>query len=82
MESLEDAAGACAYRATIVENAAYRSILVMHHLLRLTVLRLRGPTESSSAPASALAVSVLLGRSVPPFPRIDGEPTGSGGSRP
>jgi hypothetical protein len=40
--------------------AAYHAILVMHHLLRLTVLRFRGATESSSAPASALAVSVCL----------------------
>jgi N-acetylglucosaminyl-diphospho-decaprenol L-rhamnosyltransferase len=62
--------------------AAYHAILVMHHLLRLTVLRFRGATESSSAPASALAVSVLLGRSAPPFRRIEAAPTASRGSRP
>jgi GT2 family glycosyltransferase len=62
--------------------AAYRAILVLHHLLRLTVLRFRGPSDSSSAPASALAVSVLLGRSAPPFRGMEAEPTASGRSRP
>jgi N-acetylglucosaminyl-diphospho-decaprenol L-rhamnosyltransferase len=49
--------------------AAYHAILVVHHLLRLVVLRFHGPTGSSSAPASALALSVLLGRSEAPFRR-------------
>jgi N-acetylglucosaminyl-diphospho-decaprenol L-rhamnosyltransferase len=49
------------------EAAAYHAILVVHHLLRLAVLRFRGATDSSSAPASALALRVLLGRSAPPF---------------
>jgi GT2 family glycosyltransferase len=60
--------------------AAYHAILVMHHLLRLTVLRFRGATESSSAPSSALALSVLLGRSAPPFHRPEAEPGAGGGS--
>jgi GT2 family glycosyltransferase len=47
--------------------AAYHAILVMHHVLRLTVLGLCGATKSSSARASAMALSVLLGRSAPPF---------------
>jgi GT2 family glycosyltransferase len=47
--------------------AAYHAILVMHHLLRFAALRFRGATASSSAPASAMALSVLLGRSAPPF---------------
>jgi GT2 family glycosyltransferase len=62
--------------------AAYHAILVMHHLLRLTVLHFRGATESSSAPASALAVSLLLGRSAPPFRRVDAQTTASRASRP
>ena len=62
-------------------TAVYRAILVMHHLLRLAVLRFRGATESSSAPASALALSVLLGRSAPPFGRIEGEFAPGGSSR-
>jgi N-acetylglucosaminyl-diphospho-decaprenol L-rhamnosyltransferase len=55
--------------------AAYHAILVMHHLLRFAVLRFRGATESSSAPASAMALSVLLGRSAPPFRRMDAKST-------
>jgi GT2 family glycosyltransferase len=47
--------------------AAYRAVLLMHHLFRVVALRLGGPTGSSSAPASALALQVLLGRSEPPF---------------
>jgi N-acetylglucosaminyl-diphospho-decaprenol L-rhamnosyltransferase len=62
--------------------AAYHAILVMHHLLRLTVLRFRGATESSSAPGSALALRVLLGRSAPPFRRIEVDSASSGSSRP
>ena len=61
--------------------AAYRAILVMHHLLRLTVLRFRGATESSSAPASARALGVLLGTSAPPFGRIEAQSTPGGSSR-
>ena len=44
---------------------AYRTALVVHHLLRYTLLRFRGPTRSSSAQASAQALSVLLGPSEP-----------------
>jgi N-acetylglucosaminyl-diphospho-decaprenol L-rhamnosyltransferase len=62
--------------------AAYHAILVMHHLLRLTVLRFRGATESSSAPASAMALRVLLGRSAPPYRRMDVESAAGGSSRP
>lgn len=47
--------------------AAYHAILVLHHLLRLAVLRFSGATRSSSAPASMLALRVLLGRVQPPF---------------
>jgi N-acetylglucosaminyl-diphospho-decaprenol L-rhamnosyltransferase len=54
-----------------VRAAAYHAILVAHHLLRLAVLRFHGPTQSSSAPASALALSVLLGRSEAPFRRSE-----------
>jgi N-acetylglucosaminyl-diphospho-decaprenol L-rhamnosyltransferase len=53
--------------------AVYHAILVLNHLLRLTVLRFHGATESSSVPASALALRVLLGRSAPPFRRIEAE---------
>ena len=35
--------------------AAYHAILLLHHLLRFVVLRFRGATRSSSAPASARA---------------------------
>ena len=49
--------------------AAYLATLVAHHLLRYALLRLGGPTRSSSAQASARALSVLLGPSEPPFGR-------------
>ena len=49
--------------------ALYHAILVLHHALRLSVLRFVGSTQSSSAPSSALALSVLLGRRKPPFRR-------------
>jgi N-acetylglucosaminyl-diphospho-decaprenol L-rhamnosyltransferase len=49
--------------------AAYHAILVLHHLVRLAVLRPCGATRSSSAPASMLALRVLLGRAQPPFRR-------------
>jgi exopolysaccharide biosynthesis WecB/TagA/CpsF family protein len=64
--------------------AAYHSILVFHHLLRFGILRFRGSTRSSSAPASALALRVLVGKSPPPFRRseaetvVDGSATVSG----
>lgn len=45
----------------------YHAILVMHHALRLMVLRFRGSTRSSTAEASALALEVLLGRCEPPY---------------
>jgi N-acetylglucosaminyl-diphospho-decaprenol L-rhamnosyltransferase len=57
--------------------AAYHAILVVHHLLRLMVLRFHGPTRSSSAPASALALSVLLGRSEAPFRRRERHENGN-----
>jgi N-acetylglucosaminyl-diphospho-decaprenol L-rhamnosyltransferase len=47
----------------------YHAILVFHHLLRFAALRFRGATRSSSAPASMLALRVLLGRTEPPFRR-------------
>jgi N-acetylglucosaminyldiphosphoundecaprenol N-acetyl-beta-D-mannosaminyltransferase len=50
--------------------AAYRAILLLHHGLRLSVLR-RGQTATSSAPASALALRVLLGKEPPPYRRPD-----------
>ena len=62
--------------------AAYHAILVMHHLLRLLALRFRGSTRSSSAPASALALSVLLGRSPPPFRSAEAGPATNGNSQP
>ena len=49
--------------------ATYHAILVFHHLLRFAALRFRGATRSSSAPASMLALRVLLGRTEPPFRR-------------
>lgn len=49
--------------------AAYHAILVLHHLLRFAILRVLGCTGSSSAPASALALRVLAGKSPPPFRR-------------
>ena len=62
--------------------AIYHAILVMHHVLRFAALRFRGATESSSAPASAMALSVLLGRSAPPFRPRDAETIAGGSSRP
>jgi exopolysaccharide biosynthesis WecB/TagA/CpsF family protein len=53
--------------------AAYHAILLLHHLLRFAILRFRGSTRSSRAPASALALRVLIGKSPPPFRRR--EPT-------
>ena len=47
--------------------ASYHAILLMHHTLRLALLRRRGDTRSSSAAASALALRVLLGRARPPY---------------
>jgi GT2 family glycosyltransferase len=61
--------------------AAYRATLVINHILRLAVLRFRGATESSSAPASALALRVLLGTSAPPFRPMNAESTANGSSR-
>jgi N-acetylglucosaminyl-diphospho-decaprenol L-rhamnosyltransferase len=61
--------------------AVYHAILVMHHLLRLTVLRFLGATESSSVPGSALALSVLLGRSAPPFRRTEAQSAQAESSR-
>jgi N-acetylglucosaminyl-diphospho-decaprenol L-rhamnosyltransferase len=62
--------------------AAYHAILVINHLLRVAVLRFRGATESSSAPASAMALRVLLGRSAPPFRPVEVEPAADRSSRP
>jgi N-acetylglucosaminyldiphosphoundecaprenol N-acetyl-beta-D-mannosaminyltransferase len=56
---------------------AYRAILLLHHLLRFAVLRLSGPTRSSSALASGLALSVLLGRTEPPFRRAESPARGA-----
>jgi N-acetylglucosaminyl-diphospho-decaprenol L-rhamnosyltransferase len=61
--------------------AAYHAALLLGHLLRFMVLRFRGATESSSAPASAMALRVLLGRAVPPFRPMDAEPAAHGSSR-
>jgi N-acetylglucosaminyl-diphospho-decaprenol L-rhamnosyltransferase len=60
--------------------AAYHAILVMGHVMRLAILRCRGATDSSSAPASAMALKVLLGRSAPPFRQVESAADGS--SRP
>ena len=62
--------------------AAYHAALVAHHLLRNALLRFRGPTRSSSADASRLALSVLLGRSEPPFGRSAAESTDAAGPAP
>jgi N-acetylglucosaminyl-diphospho-decaprenol L-rhamnosyltransferase len=61
--------------------AAYHAILVVHHLLRLAVLRLRGATTTSSAPASAMALRVLLGRAEPPFRPAEAKSATDGSSR-
>ena len=61
--------------------AAYHAILVVHHLLRLAVLRFRGATASSSAPASAMALRVLLGRVAPPFRPVEPNSAADGSSR-
>jgi N-acetylglucosaminyl-diphospho-decaprenol L-rhamnosyltransferase len=61
--------------------AAYHAILVLHHLLRLALLRFRGATASSSAPASAMALRVLLGRAAPPFRPAEAESAADGSSR-
>jgi N-acetylglucosaminyldiphosphoundecaprenol N-acetyl-beta-D-mannosaminyltransferase len=50
-----------------VGAVAYHAILVMHHAVRLTLLRFRGSTRSSRAEASGLALKVLLGRCDPPY---------------
>jgi N-acetylglucosaminyl-diphospho-decaprenol L-rhamnosyltransferase len=60
--------------------AAYHAILVMGHVMRLAILRFRGATDSSSAPASAMTLKVLLGRSAPPFRQVESAADGS--SRP
>lgn len=59
---------------TRAEAAIYHAALVIHHLLRFALLRFRGPTRSSSAEASARALSVMLGRSAPPFRPSEAEP--------
>jgi N-acetylglucosaminyl-diphospho-decaprenol L-rhamnosyltransferase len=61
---------------------AYHAILVMGHLLRLVVLRFRGPTKSSSAGASAMALGVLLGRAAPPFRPAEAESVADRSPRP
>jgi N-acetylglucosaminyl-diphospho-decaprenol L-rhamnosyltransferase len=61
---------------------AYHAILVLNHLLRLVVLRFRGATNSSSAPASAMALRVLLGRAEPPFRPTQAESAPDRSSRP
>lgn len=61
--------------------AGYHAILVMHHALRLMVLRFRGSTRSSSAEASALALKVLLGRCEPPYRCRDTESSANGSPR-
>jgi GT2 family glycosyltransferase len=61
--------------------AAHHAILLMHHLLRFVVLRFRGSTRSSSAPASALALRVLVGRSPPPFRRREADGVVDGSSQ-
>jgi N-acetylglucosaminyl-diphospho-decaprenol L-rhamnosyltransferase len=60
----------------------YHAILVMHHLLRVAVLRFHGPTQSSSAPASEMALRVLLSKSAPRFRSMDAESAAGGSSRP
>jgi N-acetylglucosaminyl-diphospho-decaprenol L-rhamnosyltransferase len=57
----------------------YHAILVMHHALRLVVLRFRGSTRSSRAESSALALKVLLGRCEPPYRCRDAASAANGG---
>lgn len=54
-----------------LRSAAYHAILLIHHMLRFAILRFAGETRSSSAPASAQALRVLLGREQPPYRRPD-----------
>jgi N-acetylglucosaminyldiphosphoundecaprenol N-acetyl-beta-D-mannosaminyltransferase len=51
---------------------SYRAVLLLHHGVRFAALRRRGATGSSSAPASALALRVLLGTAEPPYRRGNG----------
>jgi GT2 family glycosyltransferase len=61
--------------------AGYHAVLVVHHVLRLMVLRFRGSTRSSSAAASSLALKVLLGRCEPPYRCRETESVANGSSR-
>ena len=54
---------------TRAEAATYRAALMAHHLLRVGLLRFGGATGSAKAEASARALSVMLGKSAPPFQR-------------
>lgn len=54
---------------TRAEAAAYRAALTAHHLLRFWLLRFGGATGTAKAEASARALSVMLGKSAPPFRR-------------
>ena len=54
---------------TRAEAATYRAALMAHHLLRSWLLRFGGATGSAKAEASARALSVMLGKSAPPFQR-------------
>ena len=54
-----------------LRSAAYHAILLIHHVLRFAILRFVGQTRSSSAPASAQALRVLLGSEQPPYRRPD-----------
>jgi N-acetylglucosaminyl-diphospho-decaprenol L-rhamnosyltransferase len=62
-------------------SVGYHAILVMHHALRLVVLRFRGSTRSSRAEASALALKVLLGRCEPPYRCRDAGSAANGSPR-
>ena len=55
-----------------VRAASYRAVLLTHHAMRLASLRLLGSTRTSSAPASARALRVLLGTEQAPYRRRNG----------
>ena len=67
---------------TRAEAATYRAALMAHHLLRVGLLRFGGATGSAKAEASARALSVMLGKSAPPFQRREAGATDTAQSGP
>ena len=67
---------------TRAEAATYRAALMAHHLLRSWLLRFGGATGSAKAEASARALSVMLGKSAPPFQRREAGATDTAQSPP